>query len=106
MSKTKLFVNVNSKIEKDMKKSSVINNQTESDIPSLQIGLILRFSLILVNTKSEEKDLLEGRSLSIDFKNCDKIKILTVLVIINNSFRYLIECLIIDTDIKKTIKDL
>ncbi|RNA04769.1 hypothetical protein BpHYR1_024094 [Brachionus plicatilis] len=51
--------------------SSVINNQIESDKPSLQIRLILRFSLswfiftaifeyLEIITKSEEKDLLEG----------------------------------------------
>ncbi|RNA38110.1 hypothetical protein BpHYR1_051266 [Brachionus plicatilis] len=38
-------VNISSKIEKGMKESSVIHNQIESDIPSLQIRLILRFSL-------------------------------------------------------------
>ncbi|RNA36570.1 hypothetical protein BpHYR1_015761 [Brachionus plicatilis] len=72
------LLKISSKIEKGMKESSAIHNQIESDKPSLQIRLILRFSLswfiftyLEISTKSEEKDLLEGESFSIYFKNCD-----------------------------------
>ncbi|RNA17517.1 hypothetical protein BpHYR1_045697 [Brachionus plicatilis] len=49
-------LNISSKIEKGMKESSVIHNQIESDIPSLKIRLISRFTLSLfIFTKFEEK---------------------------------------------------